>query len=427
MFGLVKHVARVQDAVTTLIDMLPELKRHIYTSHVQWHAHSTLPSNLDRESVITIEDYQQNMEVIYNEMPTSTAYSGNKTTVAMYPMIFECLDSDGVLSKAAYVFLSDDKQHDHQQVRAFEKEAFRLFREDTGINVVNWARFTDGCGAQFRSQYCNGDLMKACDDLQLKSASFHYFEANEGKNISDAVGSIAKCAFMRAVSREEVEGLTSAIEVVDIINTHLSEEMPKFKIMKAVFFPNLTRIPAKDRVGLEFDAIMWTHSITVRKDGLIADQLSCLNCTVSKICPQCLEKDLVIEKPSASDEYESCDERFYDSMDDGCTDDDDDDDIEDDSEVPFNRGDIVWAKYGRTFYPAKVVGKDDVPKQYHHQLFSIHSVKHAVIMWYGENRYSRIPFSRITILAESREDSLRAANPDILPLYNMALADLRND
>ena len=136
VFGLVKHVARVQDAVTTLVDMLPELKRHIYTSHIQWHAHSTLRSNLDRESVITIEDYQQNMEVIYNEMPTSTAYSGNKTTVAMYPMIFEYLDSDGVLSKATYVFLSDDKQHDHQQVRAFEKEAFRLFREDTGINVV---------------------------------------------------------------------------------------------------------------------------------------------------------------------------------------------------------------------------------------------------------------------------------------------------
>ena len=102
-------------------------------------------------------------------------------------MIFECLDSDGVLSKAAYVILSDDKQHDHQQVQALEKEAFRLFREDTGINVVNWARFSDGCGAQFRSQYCKRDLVKACDDLKLKSASFHYFEANEGKIISDAV------------------------------------------------------------------------------------------------------------------------------------------------------------------------------------------------------------------------------------------------
>ena len=105
MFGLVKHVARVQDAVTTLVDMLPELKRHIYTSHIQWHAHSTLRSNLDRESVITIEDYQQNMEVIYREMPTSTAYRGNKTTVAMYPMIFEYLDSDGVPSKAACVLI----------------------------------------------------------------------------------------------------------------------------------------------------------------------------------------------------------------------------------------------------------------------------------------------------------------------------------
>ena len=115
------------------------------------------------------------------------------------------------------------------------------------------------------------------------------------------------------------------------------------------------------------------------------------------------------------------------SADDGRTDDDGDDDSDSDDEAPFNRGDIVWAKYGKSFYPAKVVGKDDVPEQYHKQLFAVHSVKHAVILWYGENRYSRIPFSRITVLAESREDSLRASNPDILPLYNMALAELRND
>ena len=85
---------------------------------------------------------------------------------------------------------------------------------------------------------------------------------------------------MRAVSREEVEGITSAIETVDIFNTHLSEEMPKFKILKAVFFSTLKHIPAKNRVGLEFDAVMWTHSITAHKDGLIANQLSCINCTV---------------------------------------------------------------------------------------------------------------------------------------------------
>ena len=70
---------------------------------------------------------------------------------------------------------------------SLEKEAFRLFREDTGINSISWAHFSDGYGAQFRYQYYNGDVMKAYDDLKLKRVSFHYFEANEGKIISDAV------------------------------------------------------------------------------------------------------------------------------------------------------------------------------------------------------------------------------------------------
>ena len=54
--------------------------------------------------------------MVYEEMPTSTSYSGNKMTVAMFPMIFEFLNDYGELNKIAYIFLTDDKQHDHQQV-----------------------------------------------------------------------------------------------------------------------------------------------------------------------------------------------------------------------------------------------------------------------------------------------------------------------
>ena len=122
--GLVKHIDPVAEAVDQLISMLPELKRHIYTSHIQWHAHSTIRSNLDAYSVITIEDYQQNMEVVYLEQPTSTAYSGNKVTVAMFPIIFEYVDDAGELKKVAYVFITDDKQHDHQQVNLTESPCF---------------------------------------------------------------------------------------------------------------------------------------------------------------------------------------------------------------------------------------------------------------------------------------------------------------
>ena len=312
------------------------------------------------------------------------------------------------------------------QVRAFEKEGFRLFREDTSKLVEHWCRFTDGCGAQFRSQFCNRDLREAPVDLQLKSASFNYFEANEGKNISDAVGSIAKCAWMRAVSRKAVEGVTNASEVVDVINAHLNKKMPHFSIFKAVAFPSIERIPASEREGLGFDNIMTAHSIVARQDGLIANQLTCLDCTTSTMCPVCKEEDPVIQyRGNSLIEEEERDDTIFDVSDDGQTDGESDDSDADDQ--IFNRGDIVWAMYARTYYPAKVVGKDDVPEQHQKQLFAVVSKQHVVVMWFGENKYSRVLTTRISPLAESREDSQRAAKPEILVLYNMALAELRND
>ena len=80
--------------------------------------------NLNNESVITIEDYQQNWEVEYNENPTSMAYSSNKTSVALCPVCVEFKVND-VLRKGGVIFISDDKKQDMQQVYAFEERMFR--------------------------------------------------------------------------------------------------------------------------------------------------------------------------------------------------------------------------------------------------------------------------------------------------------------
>ena len=44
---------------------------------------------------------------------------------------------------------------------------------------MNWQRWRDGYGAS----YC-------------------YFEAHKGKNVSDTIGSIVKCAFIKAIIKE---------------------------------------------------------------------------------------------------------------------------------------------------------------------------------------------------------------------------------
>ena len=89
VFGLFRHAESIEETVQKFIGMLGKLKVHVYTAYCQWNAHSLNRLGLDDESVITIEDYQENLEIEYSENPTSLAYSSNKTTVELYPIVAE--------------------------------------------------------------------------------------------------------------------------------------------------------------------------------------------------------------------------------------------------------------------------------------------------------------------------------------------------
>ena len=89
-----------------------------------------------------------NMEVMHGENQTSLAYSANKLTVAMYPICIEFKAADGTFTKGAITFLSEDKEHSHQQIQQFEHRMFELIREKLHRPVNHWNRYSDGCGAQ---------------------------------------------------------------------------------------------------------------------------------------------------------------------------------------------------------------------------------------------------------------------------------------
>ena len=84
MLGLYPYSCNVKEALVLLEYMCKQLRKHIYTAHMQWNAHVQTRGNLNYETFISIEDYQMNIKVMYSENPTSLAYSVNKLTVAMY-------------------------------------------------------------------------------------------------------------------------------------------------------------------------------------------------------------------------------------------------------------------------------------------------------------------------------------------------------
>ena len=256
VFGLFPFTEKLSDVAQKFSKSLIKLKHHIFTAKAQWNAHTHFRSTMDDNSVITIEDYQQNLEVTYIEAPTSMAYSSNKLTVAIYPICVEYL-VDRELCKGAIVFISDDKVHDLQQVAAFEKRAFEIIREELPFKQIDyWQRWADACAAQFRSRYCNGKLKSACKDLVLKRASFCYFEAHEGKNISDTIGSIVKCAFIRRMNKFD-QGISTAHDVVKlVIEQQNRKKMEKFDFFIVEEFGEIERIPDNERSEVPVPNIM---------------------------------------------------------------------------------------------------------------------------------------------------------------------------
>jgi hypothetical protein len=85
VFGLFQVTQKAKDAINCLKEMLPKFQIHFYSAYCQWRAHTTNREALDNKSIITIEDYQQNMEVEYNENPPTMAYSTNNNNSGTVP------------------------------------------------------------------------------------------------------------------------------------------------------------------------------------------------------------------------------------------------------------------------------------------------------------------------------------------------------
>ena len=433
VFGLFNVTETIEAAVENFLALLPKMRSHIYTAYCQWNAHAVNRVNLDGFSIITIEDYQQNLEIVLMENPTSTAYSTNKVTIALYPICVE-YKIDNVLHKGAVVFLSDDKKHDLQQVASFEKRMFEIVRSLIPHPVLKWQRWTDGCGEQFRSRFCNSDCLKANEKFGLEKSSWEYFEAHEGKNTSDTIGSLIKCAFLRAIVNHPGE-IRCAKDVVNLLSI-MPESTEKFSFFVVEEFPEINRIPSEKREEIVIKNILSMHSLKNINGTLFAQKLTCTECTPSTFCEDCVKfnpstinpsSDIVIETVEPLELIEQT-KRIHDD-DIGLSDDDSDLDeiFHDENSANFRPGDVVWARHQKIWYPAKIAGRADLPVSLKRKLQKS-SANLVPVLWYGKDKHSLIPIRFIDHLSQNRVDESRASvSEDILVKYNEALSDLRND
>ena len=420
----------LQEAIDELRESLPKLCKHIYTAHRQWHAHSTLRTNLDESSVITVEDYQMNIEVEFTENPTSLAYSTNKLTFALYPVCIEFIQ-DGEIKKGAVSFISKDRNHDHQQVQKFEIRLFEIIREQLGREIRNWGRFSDGCASQFKSCYCVADLFNDLKILDLDQASFHLFESHEGKNTSDSIGSNNKSSLRRAMLKNPDLTVHSAEDVVEAIKTEMKEKTKKFEFCIIEPYPEFVRATDRDELGIS--GINQLHSFYVRGENLYFSEQSCTDCTISKMCQECsTTPDATmtdhLRRATSTTEPVDVEEPLVDGDDDGNTDDDDlsgesENESDGEGEDCVTIGDIVWGKHGRVWYPAKVVSNEDVPANTMRSL-GRNLVGKVIVKWWGEENYSALQEKNVEKLARNQIDEFRANRSQLISkMYYQAVAE----
>ena len=132
------------------------------------------------------------------------------------------------------------------------------------------------------------------------------------------------------------------------------KETKKFDFFIIEEFPFIDRVAECDRPVFEIQGISKIHRLHAKSGGLIADEWSCTACTPSELCTGCDEKDYYQIDDDAVDAEEYDEERVYDGEDLGHSDDETESDDDDPIYDNFGPGDIVWAKWGRVRFPAKV-------------------------------------------------------------------------
>ena len=171
------------------------------------------------------------------------------------------------------------------------------------------------------------------------------------------------------------EGLKNLSDIVALIKTEIKPSTAKFQFFIVEEFGQTERVQIRNE--LVIPQITKIHSIVMSRNDLVARWWTCLECRTNQVCEGCkasptVSKSSITQKESKKKESDSeakCsdeegEENIYDSEDNGYTDqsDSDSEDSNNDDDDDMGPGDIVWALYGRIWYPARLCDMVDVPE-----------------------------------------------------------------
>ena len=341
--------------------------------------------------------------------------------------------------------------------QVFEALVFKYLKEKFGIDVKVWHRWSDQCSAQFKSSFTMHKLSVAREDLGLSQncvIHWHNFETNEGKNMSDSIGSCDKHAYEKGVMMNPDKAFRTAEDVANLIRANQKEETAKFCFKEIFTVDRFER--EKNPPQIVLNGIQKQHSFSLTEDGrILCRLLSCLDCIkTSSVCETCNSSSQLVYRPNPPmtldeepEEYDDPqeldvgDENEFVEDDEEVQEDEIDDvddrscygesDVEDeeglvdeqeDEDEPLGPGSIIWVRR-RSWFPGRVVDVHNLP-QGTKKYLPEHPENELIVELFP-------PFcdvviakrGRIERLNESASDKEKASkSEDVNAAYNQALA-----
>ena len=172
------------------------LKRHLFTKRTQASAYNEVKDNLKQNDLLIHVDYSEN----YNnkqQWEIQSAYFGH----ASFSIFTACCyfkDESNAINKEAITVTSETSDHSRSASVSCLQKVIHFVREKythlpLKLNVIVWS---DGCTAQFRSQYVFFLLSKFEASINL---SWFYNQRHHGKGPMDGIGGTFKNAAYRDI------------------------------------------------------------------------------------------------------------------------------------------------------------------------------------------------------------------------------------
>ena len=225
--------------------------------------------------------------------------------------------------------------------------------------------------------------------------------------------------------------IRTANDVVEAIKSEMKDSTKKFEFCIVESFPDFEREVGRDE--LPINGTSQLHSMYITDETLYFSEHSCLDCTVNLLCETC-EKipqanigDVVRGNSPESDEDSEVIDDDEDSLN---AEDEDTEDEETEDETTYDDenecigiGDIVWAKHGKVWSPARVVGSEAVPKDILRE-FGRSLQGKIIVKWWGEEMYAALLERQVEILARNKIDEFRATKSTLISkLYHQAVVE----